>query len=175
MKDLIINKVHLKDISKLQEIGRQTFFSTFVDTCSAEDMAQYLEEGFSTEKLTAELNNHNSEFYFAVLNNNIIGYLKLNFGSSQTELKDDQAMEVERIYVLAGFQGKKVGLALYNMALQIAEERGIQYIWLGVWENNIKALNFYKKQGFIEFDQHVFKVGNDEQIDLLMRLDLNKN
>ena len=105
MEELIINKVQLNDIRQLQEIGRQTFYSTFVDTCSAEDMAQYLEEGFSMEKLTAELNDQNSEIYFAVLGGNVVGYLKLNFGRSQTELQDNQAMEIERIYVLEAFQG----------------------------------------------------------------------
>ncbi len=175
MEELIINKVQLNDISQLQEIGRETFYSTFVDTCSAEDMAQYLEEGFSMEKLTAELNDQNSEIYFAVFSGNVVGYLKLNFESSQTELQDNQAMEIERIYVLEAFQGKKVGLALYKKALHIAIERAMQSIWLGVWENNMKALSFYKKQGFIEFDQHIFKVGNDEQIDLLMKLELPKN
>lgn len=175
MKALTIRKVHLNDISQLQTIGRETFYSTFVDTCSTADLEQYLEEGFSTEKLTLELHDQNSEFYFAVFDGNTVGYLKLNFGVSQTELQDHQSMEIERIYVLESFQGKKVGLALYNKALQIAIERAMQYIWLGVWENNLKALSFYKKQGFVEFDQHIFKVGNDEQIDLLMKLELSEN
>ena len=84
-------------------------------------------------------------------------------------------MEIERIYVLDEFHGKKVGLTLYNRALEIAQQRNIDYIWLGVWENNFKALNFYRKQGFIEFDQHIFKLGNDEQTDLLMKLSLNNH
>ena len=58
-------------------------------------MNKYLEEGYSLEKLTAELNDKCAQFYFAVLDNNIIGYLKLNFGQSQTEIKDDKALEIE--------------------------------------------------------------------------------
>lgn len=86
-------------------------------------MTKYLEEGFSVKKLTSELENKNSEFYFAVLDGNIIGYLKLNFGKSQTELKDEGALEIERIYVLKEFHGKKVGQLLYDKAINVAKEK----------------------------------------------------
>jgi|SRR5699024_5938838 len=175
MPEITIQKAHLDDVHQLQAIGKQTFFATFSDTSSAEDMTRYLEEGFSLDKLSTELQNRDSEFYFAKQNNQTIGYLKLNFELSQTEFQDNKAMEIERIYVLDEFHGKKVGLTLYNRALEIAQQRNIDYIWLGVWENNFKALNFYRKQGFIEFDQHIFKLGNNEQTDLLMKLSLNNH
>jgi hypothetical protein len=35
-------------------------------------MQRYLDESFSKEKLTIEMTNQNSEFYFAVLNSKII-------------------------------------------------------------------------------------------------------
>lgn len=174
MKEITIQKVEPNDVTQLQAISKQTFFATFSDSASADDMAHYLEEGFSLEKLTIELNNRDSEFYFVKQDNQVIGYLKLNFELSQTEHQDSKAMEIERIYVLEEFHGKKIGLKLYNQALKIALQRNIDYIWLGVWENNIKALNFYKQQGFFEFDQHIFKLGNDKQTDLLMKLELNK-
>ena len=108
-------------------------------------MTRYLEKGFSLDKLSTELQNRDSEFYFTKQNDQTIGYLKLNFELSQTEFQDNKAMEIERIYVLDKFHGKKVGLTLYNRALEIAQQRNIDYIWLGVWENNFKALNFYRK------------------------------
>ena len=103
----------------------------------------------------------------------VIGYLKLNFGDSQTELKDDKSAEIERIYVLQEYQGKKVGQLLYEKALQIANAYKADYIWLGVWEENPRAIQFYKKNGFTEFDKHIFKLGEDEQTDIMMKLSLN--
>jgi ribosomal protein S18 acetylase RimI-like enzyme len=167
-----IQKVNSDYILQLQKIGRQTFYETFSEENSAEDMLNYLEEGFSIDKLRKELNDINSEFYFAKRNDDIIGYLKLNFGQSQTEIKEDNALEIERIYVLKDFQGKGIGQLLYNKAKLIASEKNVNYIWLGVWEKNMSAINFYIKNGFIEFDKHVFKLGNDEQIDLMMKLNL---
>lgn len=171
-QNIDIKRVTLNDIDQLQKIGRQTFSETFSAENTEENMTKYLEEGFSLEKLTAELNSKNSEFYFAVLNNNIIGYLKLNFGESQTELKDHKALEIERIYVLKEFHGKKVGQLLYEKAMQIARHMKVDYVWLGVWEKNPRAINFYKKNGFAEFDKHIFKLGNDEQTDIMMKLQL---
>ena len=133
-------------------------------------MAKYLEEVFSLEKLTTELSDKNSEFYFAMLGNNVVGYLKLNFGKSQTELQDDTALEIERIYVLKEFYGKKVGQMLYDRAIQVAQQKTADYVWLGVWEENPRAIAFYKKNGFLEFDKHIFKLGDDEQTDIMMKL-----
>lgn len=173
MTDINIKKVTLDNIDQLQKIGRQTFFETFASGNTEENMKNYLDEGFSVAKLTAQLNDNNTEFYFATLDDIIIGYLKLNFGQSQTELQDDKALEIERIYVLKDFYGKSVGQLLYDKAMQIARQKCADYVWLGVWEENQRAINFYKKNGFIEFDKHVFKLGNDEQTDIMMKLKLN--
>lgn len=167
-----IRKVTLNDIDQLQKIGKQTFYETFSAENTEENMINYLNEGFSIEKLTTELSDKNTEFYFATLDNNVIGYLKLNFGQSQTELQDDKALEIERIYVLKEFHGKKVGQVLYEKAIEIAKEKNADYVWLGVWEENPRAISFYKKNGFVEFDKHIFKLGNDEQTDIMMKLKL---
>lgn len=78
-------------------------------------------------------------------------------------------MEIERIYVLQKYQGKKIGQILYEKAIQIAHDKQVKYVWLGVWEQNLRAINFYKKNDFIEFDKHIFKLGNDAQTDIMMK------
>lgn len=173
MENIEIKKVTIDDIRQLQEIGRQTFYETFSTRNTEENMVKYLEDGFSEEKLTAELNNPFSEFYFAVLDEKAIGYLKLNFGNSQTELQDSSSLEIERIYVLQEYHGKKVGQILYEKAMQVANEKKVNYVWLGVWEENPRAIRFYQKNGFVEFDKHIFVLGDDEQTDIMMRKDLS--
>lgn len=172
MSDIFIKNVGINDILILQNIGRQTFSETFTESNTAENMQKYLEEGFAIQKLTLELQNENSQFYFAQLEDVVLGYLKINFGASQTELKDNKAVEIERIYVLQAFQGKKIGQLLYEKAMQIAKEVKAEYIWLGVWEENIKAIHFYTKNGFVPFDKHIFKLGDEEQTDIMMKLEL---
>jgi ribosomal protein S18 acetylase RimI-like enzyme len=174
MTAIKIKKITLADIVQLQEIGRQTFSETFSSTNTEENMKAYLKDGFSNAKLSAELDNPNSEFYFVTLNNTVIGYLKINFGLAQTELKDDKALEIERIYVLQEFHGKKVGQLLYDQAIHLAKEKKADYVWLGVWEKNHRAIQFYTKNGFVEFDQHIFVLGDDEQTDIMMKLEIKE-
>ena len=167
-----IQQINNSHIAALQQIGRQTFSETFAESNSAENMAKYLEEAYSLEKLTEELNNPNSFFYFAKLDEKVIGYLKINMGGSQTEIKDNDALEIERIYVLKEFHGKNVGQLLFDKAITIAKELQVAYVWLGVWEENKRALQFYTKNGFVEFDQHVFVLGDEAQTDIMMKLEL---
>ena len=104
--------------------------------------------------------------------NNIIGYLKLNIGQSQTEIKNDNALEIERIYVLKEFHGQNIGQQLFEKALERAHAQKVDFIWLGVWEENKRAIQFYTKNGFIAFDKHIFKLGDEEQSDIMMKLKL---
>lgn len=169
-----IRQIGIQDIEQLQAIGRQTFAETFAESNSAEDMAKYLEEAYAHDKLSAELADPNSEFYLASLEQEVIGYLKLNFGNAQTELKDNKALEIERIYVAKAFHGKKLGQLLYDKAIEVAKEKMVDYVWLGVWEENHRAIQFYTKNGFVAFDKHVFVLGNDAQTDIMMKLELIK-
>ncbi|MBS7566712.1 GNAT family N-acetyltransferase [Mucilaginibacter sp. Bleaf8] len=169
METITITRVTLADIDQLQKISRQTFSETFSAGNRAENMARYLEEGFSAQKLAAELSDEASSFYFAMQNDEVIGYLKLNFGQAQTEIKDNKALEIERIYVLKEYHGQSVGQLLYDTAMQVATQNGATYVWLGVWEENPRAISFYKKNGFVPFDKHIFKLGDDEQTDIMMK------
>ncbi|HRE51302.1 MAG TPA: GNAT family N-acetyltransferase [Flavitalea sp.] len=76
-------------------------------------------------------------------------------------------MDIQRATV-----GKNIGQLLYKKALQIAREKKADYIWLGVWEQNQRAINFYTKNGFVPFGTHVFKPGDAEQTDIMMKLDV---
>jgi ribosomal protein S18 acetylase RimI-like enzyme len=172
MANISILDATINDLELLQKIGRQTFSETFAASNSLENMTKYLEEGFSSEKLLGELTNINAAFYIARSEMEVVGYLKLNFGQSQTELKDIKALEIERIYVLQEFQGKNIGQLLYEKAIQVANQNNAEYVWLGVWEENEKAIKFYMKNGFVAFDKHIFKLGDDEQTDIMMKLAL---
>lgn len=169
MGSIIINQAFLEDWETLQTIGKETFSETFSGDNSKEEMDLYLEKSFNKEKLTDELNNSDSFFFIAWEEDNPIGYLKLNSGNAQTELQDKTSLEIERIYVRSSHHGKKVGQLLYDKALNVAKEQRKTYIWLGVWEENLRAVNFYKKNGFVEFDKHIFRLGNEEQTDLMMK------
>lgn len=174
MNAIEIRKATISDLEIIQEISKQTFIETFAEVNTVENMKKYIRENSNATQLTSEINNRESLFYLAIIDTQPIGYMKLNFGNAQTEIHNPQSMEIQRIYVLKAFHGKKIGQLLLDEALKIGQQTGVEYLWLGVWEENHRALQFYSKNGFVEFDKHVFTLGNDIQTDLLMRLEINK-
>ena len=165
-----IRKINIDDLEALRNLSIQTFKETFEEVNTEEDMQKYLLENLSIEKLKTELENVNSEFYFAENNDEILGYLKLNFKDAQTEELEENHFEIERIYVLKAFLGQKIGQILFDNALKIGREKNLEYVWLGVWEENHRAIRFYEKNGFEIFGKHDFVLGEDVQTDLLMKM-----
>lgn len=173
MINYTFHKIDVDDVIQLQEISRITFSETFAEHNTEEDLNKYLQEQLSLNKLVEELNNNYSEFYFASENERVIGYLKLNWEKAQTELIDEAAFEIERIYILKEYFGKGLGQFLLDHAIIIGKAHQPTFIWLGVWEKNSRAIRFYEKNGFKVFSSHLFTLGNDIQTDLLMKLDIN--
>ncbi|SEK41339.1 spermine/spermidine N-acetyltransferase [Aquimarina amphilecti] len=166
-----IVKVLLKDKHKLLEIGRQTFYDAFGPPHNTEEnIHYYLNQKFTLPKITNEILNTQSKFFFAIQKNEIAGYFKLNFEEAQTEKVKGKSMEIERIYITYHYQGAGFGQQLINKAIKIAKEKKVDFIWLGVWDKNLKAIEFYKRNGFKIFDNHIFMLGSDEQIDNMMKL-----
>lgn len=172
MEDIQVKQAALEDLHTIQCVGRETFSETFGESNTEADMNKYLEDSFNEKKIKAELSNPGSLFFIAWDNKNPVGYLKVNSGDAQTEQQHDTSLEIERIYVKSSHHGKKVGQLLYEKAMEIAKNQHNSYIWLGVWEKNPRAIRFYEKNGFIAFDKHIFKMGDDEQIDIMMKKEL---
>ncbi len=170
MDTIQIRQATINDVRILQDIGRQTFSETFASSNSEANMQQYLSENFTVEQLTEELSHPQSDTFLAYAGDRAIGYLKINHGNAQTEIRDAAGLEIERIYVLREFHGKKIGQLLFDKARDCARKLGKTYLWLGVWEENHQAIGFYEKQGFTVFDKHIFKLGEDLQTDIMMRL-----
>jgi diamine N-acetyltransferase len=170
MQNLQIKKATLQNLPDLQNIGRETFFETFRDTNTRKNMEKYLDDNFNTGQLTKEINNPGSTFFLALINNIVVGYLKINTDIAQTEFNNHDELEIERIYIKKEYWGKSIGQFLLDYALNFAIQMDKKLVWLGVWEKNFRAIRFYEKNGFMAFGKHAFKVGEDLQTDVLMRL-----
>lgn len=170
--DLVIRKCTPLDVDELRGIAYKTYDDTFRHLNTPENMQAYLDTAFEHGKLKAELENPGSAFYFLYLDSALVGYLKLNEGPSQTDLKDPDSLEIERIYVISSCQGQGLGKYLIRQALEIAKRKGKRCAWLGVWEKNQKAIDFYRRMGFRVIGTHEFTMGDECQTDYLMQIDL---
>lgn len=172
MLPLSLQNCTTRDVDILRALSIKTYYDTFAAMCADSDMDTYLEEAYDRSKLLKELEDTNTQFFFLYANKELCGYLKLNEAPSQTDINDSLSLEIERIYISADFQGKGLGKYLMEQAVHIASERDKQYVWLGVWERNEKALRFYINNGFYAVGTHSFIMGDDKQTDYIMRKDL---
>jgi hypothetical protein len=166
-RDFIALDLGILDLCSLNQDGESKLLIKYL-----EDIENYLKDNFSYEQLELEIRNDYSQFYIVENNEEVVAYMKLNFDKAQTEAEHENTLEVQRIYVLQEYQGKRIGKLLMQKAIEIGKRNNLNYIWLGVWEKNISAIKFYEKQGFKKFSTHIFKLGEDEQIDYLMKLSL---
>jgi len=160
------------DASLLADLGAKTFYEAFVSYNTPEDMTSYLEKNFTVSQLELELNEKGTTYLLAQLDDSMVGYAKMKNQEHPEALNEENCIEIERIYSLQDYIGKDVGKTLMAACLDRAREGGYKIAWLGVWEHNPRAIAFYEKWGFEKFGSHLFMLGNDLQVDLLMKKNL---
>lgn len=162
-----------KDATLVADISRQTFYDTFAADNTPENMAKFLNEQFTRGKLMLEVGSPENTFLMAYADDEIAGYLKLREGRKLPSLQSALSIEIARLYVVKDFIGKGVGKRLMQAAIDIANEKEKEMVWLGVWEYNHRAIAFYTAWGFEKFDEVDFLLGDDIQRDWLMKRDVN--
>ena len=168
---MTLREVQKEELGLLREMSISTFTDAFGHLNTQENMSLYLSEKMSAEHIKDEFDSPGSTFYFAIINEQIVGYIKLNTGEAQSE-PFHNAMEVERIYVLRQHQGQRIGGTMFEHAISLARQEGIEVLWLGVWDQNVRAITFYERMGLEVFDTHSFMLGTDRQTDKLMKMEL---
>lgn len=175
MNELItIRPAIYQDAELIADLSRETFHDTFASQNSSENMEKFMQNQFAKDKLMEELHERENLFFVAYYGDEIAGYLKLRDGKNPDQLQKVPAIEIVRIYSRTPMIGKGIGKALMQTSIDTAIERNKDVIWLGVWEKNQRAIDFYAKWGFEKFGEHDFILGNDVQTDWLMKKDLRK-
>ena len=173
--DLQIEQAGLEEAELLAQIARQSFQEAFANNPKnhPDDMKLYMDEAFSVETVSAELKDQENIYLLAKLKNKIAGYAKIRLNSSEDCISGKKKIELSRLYVLDEFIGKGVGKSLMLRFFEIAKVHNCDTAWLGVWEFNYKAHEFYKKWGFEKVGEHIFQLGNDPQIDWVLERKVN--
>ena len=137
-------------------------------------MDKFLREQFTKGRLMLEVGSPENSFLLAYFDEKVAGYIKLREGKQPIELIGTASLELARLYVVKDFIGKRIGAALMQKAIAVAKEKSKHIIWLGVWEKNQRAIDFYHRFGFTKFGECDFLLGNDMQRDWLMKKELTE-
>ena len=163
-----IRPAQKRDAALIADMSRQAFYDSFADSNTQEDMQKFMNEQFTRDDLIEEVQTDNGIFFLAYNENEPSGYVRMHDGEYYDAFGKRSSIEIVRIYAVKSSIGKGVGSALMKSCIETASQLNRQIIWLGVWENNTRAIDFYIKWGFIKFGQHNFTLGNDVQTDWLM-------
>jgi diamine N-acetyltransferase len=166
---LSVREATNEDAVLIADISRQTFYDTFADANTKENMDLFLSTQFTKGKLMLEVGSLGNTFLLAQDGDKVAGYVKLRESRPPQLLGTSRAIEIARLYSMVDRIGKGVGKVLMQASLDWSKQKGADAVWLGVWEKNQRAIEFYTKWGFEKFDETDFLLGKDVQRDWLMR------
>lgn len=173
MNSITIIQADRSHATRLANISLTSFREAFEKDNNPEDFKAYTDQAFNTEQILRDIEEPGSIFYMAYLNNEIAGYARVRESTEVNHFfPGKNILELHRLYALHKHIGKGIGKALITHCLSSAKEKGVELMWLGVWEHNLHAQQFYNSFGFERFSSHVFMVGNDPQTDFLLKKNL---
>jgi len=158
-----------QDAVLIADLSQQTFYDAFAADNRPEDMEKFLKEQFTRGRLILEVGRAGLQFLLAYESDEVAGYVKLREGPGPRTLGSSNALEIARLYAVSNMIGRGVGKALMQASIDEAKAGGKDTVWLGVWEKNQRAIEFYTRWGFEKFDETDFVLGDDVQRDWLMR------
>lgn len=161
-----------EDAELVADLSRQTFYDTFAASNTKENMDKFMNEIFTKDALMKEVGEPGSIFLLAYDGEEPVGYARMRDGEVRPEFNGQSSIEIARIYAITSSIGKGVGSTLMKKCIDIAAAMSRKIIWLGVWESNKRAIEFYKKWGFEKFHTHIFPLGDDPQTDWLMKKEM---
>lgn len=169
---IAVKKATINDATLLSRLATETFYETYSWYNTPANMLEYTKTYFNPERTADELAEGGTHFFLAYADDEPVGYAKLRNTENPPELAGKKHIEIERVYVYKKYQRLKAGYALMNHCIDFASKLKLDTIWLGVWEKNNSAREFYERVGFTTFGTHIFTLGNDPQRDHLLKYEL---
>lgn len=167
-----VRRAELNDACALAALAERTFRATFGAFNTPANMDAYCSKAYGAEIQASEIANPEIECFVCEGSGALIGYAQLRWRSAPSCVSGKRPAEVQRIYVDVQWQGKGVAQALMSELVAAAARGRADRIWLGVWENNRRAMAFYEKTGFHKVGDHTFQLGDDPQLDWILCRDL---
>ncbi|MEV6555175.1 GNAT family N-acetyltransferase [Nocardia sp. NPDC051756] len=170
-----VDRAGLWDAEELSDVAAATFPLACPPEATADDIDIFITEALSGERFGEYLSDPAVTVLKAVAGDEIVGYAMLIEGdpadpavAAAVGLRP--AVEINKMYVMPGHQGTGVSTALMYACLERAREGGFAAVWLGVNQENSRAVRFYSKHGFSTVGTKTNTVGNQRHDDYLMRL-----
>ena len=164
----LIREANQADADILAQFAELTFRETFSSENLETNINTHCRKSFSPEIQEEEITNPNTITLLAEIDGSLQGYALFRLNSSIGCVEANRPAELLRLYVSKERHGSGLAHQIIKAVLAAASKAKNDYIWLGVWEHNPRAITFYEKYGFSLVGEHVFHLGEDPQRDLIM-------
>lgn len=148
MKNLFVRKANLNDLEIIQKLNNQLFELELenYDTTLVKDWAISIEGRDYFENL---INNH--YVLVALLDDEIVGYLAGTI-NEKGSYENIQYGEINNMFIQDSCRGYGVGKSLVDEFKTYCKNNDIDNLMVTASAKNINAINFYKKNGFQDFN-----------------------
>ncbi|MFT5520087.1 MAG: ribosomal protein S18 acetylase RimI-like enzyme [Enterobacterales bacterium] len=168
----IIRQANKSDAASLAKFAEHTFRDAFIYDNLVSNIDMHCLQSFSSQIQQQEILNSNIVTFLAEVDQDLVGFAQLKLDSSVDCVKANKPAELYRLYIATKHHGTGLAHKIIQEVLRSASEAKNDYIWLGVWEHNPRAIAFYQKYGFRMIGEHIFNLGLDPQRDLIMVTDI---
>ncbi|MBC3876021.1 GNAT family N-acetyltransferase [Undibacterium flavidum] len=148
---LIFRRADSNDAAALAALAEQTFIDTYAAQNDPEQIRVHCARNFGLEQQGAEIVDPDYAVILAYCDQDLVGFAQVVNKPAPESINTNNAVALYRYYVSQAWHGKGIALPLLAEAEKAARTFGADYLWLGMWEHNARALAYYQKVGF----QHV--------------------
>ncbi|MGB0373220.1 MAG: GNAT family N-acetyltransferase [Opitutales bacterium] len=167
-----VKQATVEDAKRIAELAEASFRDTFTGTTSDANMELHCRNSYGEAIQAREILCDTMKTLFCEDGDSVIGFAQMRWGKPPTCIANRSAGEILRLYVAREWHGRGIAHALMSRCLEEMRERSMDVVWLGVWEENHRARAFYAKYGFQKKGSHIYPVGEDPQVDLIVSLEL---
>ena len=161
------------DADALAALGSATFLTSFAFDHPGEALVSYLQDQHSIAFYRDAL--ANPEVHILIGKTPLgapVGYAMIT-PPGHPQLCSAGDIELKRIYLLGPWLGGGNGQDLMAHVIAHARLRSAKRIILAVYENNVRAQEFYQRKGFNRIGETIFMVGDVQFNDFLFGMELN--
>ena len=153
-----IIKATIEHSELIAEIGKQSFLESHGNSASMEDVNHFIIKTYNKKAICKEFENPKVRYHIIYFKDKVVGFSKIELNTSNKDITDLIVTKLDRLYLLNEYYGQKLGSKLFDFNIQLSKKYNQKGIWLAVWVENQRAINFYTKKGFKIVGEYNFKI-----------------